>query len=229
MGVPFSRKLIDPKQYDPDAAYCAEIDTEMDGENIIIIGEVASVTHLITRKDSKPFVKATVEDVSGVIEIAVWPRDYENTRDLWQEGNFLRIGVKVRVKDEEITLSANDADYFQMTTTNKKTVDSQTAAGENSEVEEVPEEETVHAACRVVIDIKPTHDVESDTNKLIKIRDIVEDYSGEDEVILRLENGTKINVVRLQKTTGYCDELFRQLTEIIGEEAVRVETEGPST
>ncbi len=229
MGVPFSRKLVDPKQYDPEATYCAEIDTEMDGENLTVIGEVASVTHLITRKDSKPFVKVMVEDVTGGIEIAVWPRDYENTHDLWQEGNFLRIGVKVRIRNEEIQLSANSADYFQMTAIDKKKTNPNTAPGVKSEPEEVPEEESVHAARKVVIDIKPTEDPEQDTNKLIKIRDIVEDYTGEDEVILRLENGTKIDVVKLQQTTGYCDELFRQLTEVIGEEGIRIETGGPGT
>ena len=229
MGVPFSRKLVDPKEYDPDATYCAEIDTEMDGENIIIIGEVASVTHLITRKDSKPFVKAMVDDVSGGVEIVVWPRDFESTRDLWQEGNFLRIDVKVRLRDEEIQLSANSADYFQMTPVQKKKIDSDSTEDNNPETEEVPEEETINAACKVIIDIKPTEDTESDTIKLLKIREVVEDYSGEDEVILRLENGTKIDVVRLQHTTGYCDELFRPLTEIIGEEGVRVETGGTNS
>jgi DNA polymerase III alpha subunit len=201
----------------------------MDGENLTVIGEVASVTHLITRKDSKPFVKVMVEDVTGAIEIAVWPRDYENTRDLWQEGNFLRIGVKVRIRNEEIQLSANSVDYFQMTAINKKKTDPNTAPGVKSEPEDVPEEESVHAARKVVIDIKPTEDPDQDTNKLIKIRDIVEEYTGEDEVILRLENGTKIDVVKLQQTTGYCDELFRQLTEVIGEEGIRIETGGPGT
>ncbi len=224
MGVPFSRKLVDPKQYDPDATYCAEIDTEMDGENLIIIGEVASITHLITRKDSKPFVKVMVEDVSGGIEIAVWPRDYENTRDLWQEGNFLRISVKVRVRNEEISLSANNADYFQMTAIKREKVDVTDTESKAPESDEVLEEETIKAACRLIINIKPTHDIEGDTNKLNKIRDIVEDYSGDDEVILRLENGTKIDVVKLPQTTGYCDELYRQLTDVIGEEGVRVET-----
>jgi hypothetical protein len=132
----------------------------------------------------------------------------------------------VRVKDEEITLSANETDYFQMTPVQKKKIDPDSTEDIIPEIEEVPEEETINAARKVIINIKPTDDVESDTNKLIKIRDAVEDYSGEDEVILRLENGTKIDIVKLQQTTGYCDELFRQLTAIIGEEGVRVETGG---
>jgi hypothetical protein len=148
---------------------------------------------------------------------------------LWQEGNFLRIDVKVRLRDEEIQLNANSADYFQMTAVNKKQTDSTSTPDETQEPPEIPEEETVNAACRIVIDIKPTDDSESDTSKLFKIRDIVEDYTGEDEVILRVENGTKIDVVQLQQTTGYCDELFRQLTDVIGEEGVRVETGGSGT
>ncbi|MFC1947445.1 hypothetical protein ACFLXY_05955, partial [Chloroflexota bacterium] len=170
-----------------------------------------------------------VEDVSGGAEIVVWPRDYEKTRDLWQEGNLLRIDVKVRLRDEEIQLSVNDADYFQMTAINKKKADMNTTESEATEPKEIPEEETVSAACRIVINIKPTDDVENDTDKLNKIRNIVEDYTGEDEVVLRLENGTKIDVVKLPNNTGFCDDLYRQLTDIIGEEGVRVETGGSGT
>ncbi len=226
MGVPFSRKLVDPKQFNPDATYCAEIDTEMDGENITVIGEIASVTHLMTRKDSRQFVKAVLEDVTGGVEVAVWPREYEATHDLWQEGNLLKLNVRVRVRDEEVQLSVNDADYFQMTAVTKDKTASTNSTNGIPDAEEVPEEEAVSAACRVVIDIRPTDDAESDTSKLSRIRDIIGDYSGEDEVILRLENGTKIDVVKLPHTTGYCDEMYRQLTELMGEEGVRVETEG---
>jgi DNA polymerase III alpha subunit len=170
-----------------------------------------------------------VEDISGGIEIAVWPRDYENTRDLWQEGNLLRIDVKVRIRNEEIQLSANNADYFQMIALTAKNDDPDSTENEIPETEEVPEEEAVNAARKVIIDLISTDDVEGDTNKLIKIKDIVEDYTGEDEVILHIENGTKKYTARLQQTTGYCDELFRQLTDILGEEGVRVETGGSGT
>jgi hypothetical protein len=37
----------------------------------------------------------------------VWTRIYENSKDLWSEGNFLRIEGKVKVKDERLQLTCD--------------------------------------------------------------------------------------------------------------------------
>ncbi len=222
LGIPFSRKLADPKEYDPEATYCAEIDNEMDGQDITVIGEVASVTYLTTRKDAKQFVKALIEDNSGSIEIAVWPRDYENTRNLWNEGNLLRLELKVKVKDEEIQLSVNSADFLQMKPIKREKPVTNGNGKETPVDEEVPEEEIAPAARRLIIEMKQTEDPEEDVARLQKMNELFKEYNGDDEVILRIENGTHIDILAFNPT-GYCDELRTKLIEIIDRDNVRVE------
>ncbi|RPH73374.1 hypothetical protein EHM76_05390, partial [bacterium] len=225
MGIPFSRKLPDPRQYNPDATYCAEIDAEMDGTNITVIGEVAGITYLTTRKDSKQFIKAVIEDNSGSIEVAVWPRDYEDTRDLWYEGNLLQLDIKVRIKDEEIQLSVNSADFVELKPVQHNEASSSQTLISPAVPEEIPEEEAVPAAHRVIIKMKQTDNEDNDVTRLKKINDIIHDFTGEDEVILKLENGTHIDILSMNHT-GYCKELYSRLTEIIDEENVKIETAG---
>jgi len=225
MGIAFSRKLPDPREYDLEAVYCAEIDAGMDGETVTVIGEVASVTYLTTRKDSRQFVKAMVEDNSGAVEIAVWPRDYEKTTDLWYEGNLLRLELKARLREGEVQLSVETADFLQMKPVLPKPVEISPKEGAPDPVDEIPEEEAVTVGRTVYIEMKQTEDEEGDLVLLNQVRDIVNEYTGEDAVILRVENGTHIDVLRLA-STGCCDELRTRLSKVVGVDRVRVETAG---
>ena len=34
----------------------------------------------------------------------VWARTYEDTKDLWKDGNFLRIEGKVKIREERVAI-----------------------------------------------------------------------------------------------------------------------------
>ncbi|HEX9976294.1 MAG TPA: DNA polymerase III subunit alpha, partial [Dehalococcoidales bacterium] len=66
LGLSFSRQPFTSTRRDPGTTLCGEIDAEMDGQNVAVIGEVASVAQLFTR-ERKTFVKAVLEDISGSV------------------------------------------------------------------------------------------------------------------------------------------------------------------
>ena len=198
------------------------IDNEMNGENITVICEVASVTQLLTRKDSKPFVKATVEDISGGIEVMVWARVYEDTRGLWQEGNLLQLEATVRIRDDSVQLNVNKADHYQLPAVQIEEVITTAPEEPAVVVEEAPSDTTTSQKHRLVISINQTSDQESDIARLRKLNEIIKDFSGEDEVILRIENGEKVDSLRLSNT-GYCPELHQRLAELMGEGGLKLE------
>jgi hypothetical protein len=90
----------------------SEIDAEMDGQSVAVVGEIAAVTQLFTR-ERKPFVKAVIEDISGSIETMVWPRVYDSDRELWQEGNTIVVEGRVRVKDDGVQLNCDRARVYR--------------------------------------------------------------------------------------------------------------------
>jgi len=223
MGVPFSKKLFDPSKTNPDVILCGTVDNEMNGDNITVIGEIAGVTHLFTRKDGKPFVKVTVEDISGGIEATVWPRVYESTGELWEEGTILQLEATVRIRDDELQLNINKAELFNLPTTLPSEAPDTQAEETRQTVEETTPVTPPAKSHRLVINMAQTTDTEGDITRLYKLNNILKGFSGSDEVILRLENGTKTDVLQLTNT-GYCDELYNQLIELMGEEGVKVES-----
>ncbi|MFC1900445.1 DNA polymerase III subunit alpha [Chloroflexota bacterium] len=230
-GVSFSRKLFDPSKYASDVSLCGNIDNEMNGENVLVIGEIASVMQLFTRKDGKPFVKVTIEDISGGIEATVWNRVYEQSRELWQEGNLLRIKATARTRDDEIQLNVNEADIYEIPDVppeqSSLTPPAKIIKKATQPVKETPAEPPApppppQEKHRLTINVSPTDDSERDVARLRKLNEIIKEFPGKDEVILRIENGKKTEVLKLAGA-GYCPELQSQLTELMGEEGIKVE------
>jgi len=227
MGVPFSKKLFDPSRVNPGVTLCGAIDNEIIGENITVICEVASVTQLFTRKDNKSFVKATVEDISGGVEVTVWPRVYEDTRELWHEGNLLQLKAMVRIRDDSVQLNVNEAYHYQLPAVQVEEARAEEmVTPQSDEASSIVEETPLAKSHRVVISMAQTSDADSDVGRLRKLNEIIKDFSGEDEVILRVGNGEKVESLKLSNA-GYCPELHQQLVELVGEEGLRIETFTP--
>ena len=86
-------------------AQAAEITEEMDGQEIIVAGMVNLVRPLTTRKGD-PFCAAELEDLSGAVEVTVWPDLFASTRDLWADGAILLIHARVRTRGGRLTVAA---------------------------------------------------------------------------------------------------------------------------
>ena len=91
---------------------CGQIDSEMVGQTVLVAGMVASVTHLVT-KAQKSFVKATLEDLDGSIEVMVWSDVYSGTAELWEEGNIVLVEGRVGMRDDSIQLSCKKVSRYQ--------------------------------------------------------------------------------------------------------------------
>jgi DNA polymerase-3 subunit alpha len=81
----------------------AEVNAELSGRDVII-GGVITGTRMLSTKDGRAFIAATIEDQTGGIEVTVWPETYEQTRDTWQTGTI--VIVNARIKDRDDRLSA---------------------------------------------------------------------------------------------------------------------------
>jgi DNA polymerase-3 subunit alpha len=94
------------------SALVSEITVEMDGRDVVIAGMVND-TRMRATKAGKPFLVATVEDLSGTQEITVWSDVFEPTRELWQPGNILLMLVRVRERGDRLQISVNQVSLVQ--------------------------------------------------------------------------------------------------------------------
>ncbi len=222
LGVSLSKPLFSAKNLGSGTTLCGEIDAEMDGQAVVVAGEVAGTIPLFTR-EHKPFIKATLEDISGQVEVTVWPKIYESTRDLWQEGNILQIEGKVRLRDERVQLSCDRVQPYR----SEKVPAEPAVMVEPELIPTATQEKTVAVATaryRLVISLSQTGDEDGDVARLHRVIEILKDFSGEDEVNLCVNSaGEVVNLKLTNVTTDYCPELHQRLAALVGEEGVRVE------
>ncbi|MBA7697993.1 DNA polymerase III subunit alpha [subsurface metagenome] len=111
MGLSFSKQPFSPGA-DSDTTLCGEIEPEMIGQSITIVGEVAIATPSFT-KAHKPFVSAALEDISGMVEVVAWSNIYEGTQELWEEGNLLLVKGKVRLRNDKAQLNCDKVERYR--------------------------------------------------------------------------------------------------------------------
>ena len=202
---------------------CGQIDAELVGQIIDVIGIVASVRYLFTR-DRKPFASAILEDLSGQVEVIVWPRVYADTTDLWQEGNILEVSGKVRLRDDRVQLNCEEVRHYQPTAQGEEAV-----ASPPSEAPVTVEETSVSATPavnrRLIISLKQTADKDKDKLLLYKLKGTLDEFPGQDEVRLLIDNGEKTTNLKLFNTSiNHCPELRQRLVELVGEDGLKLES-----
>jgi DNA polymerase-3 subunit alpha len=207
-----------------ETTLCGQIDAELAGQTIEVAGMVVSVRYLFTR-DQRPFASAILEDLSGSIEVMVWPKVFTNTRDLWQEGNILLVGGRVRVRDDRVQLNCDNVRHYQP----EAAPIEEAVTAQPGELPVVAEETITPAtpveSRRLVINLAQTSDAESDIAYLNKLINILKDFPGQDEVSLQVTNEDKVFKLKLPNlTTNYCPELHQRLVELVGEEGLRLES-----
>ena len=239
LGVALSRKFIEAKK-ESGMIWPSEIDAEMDGQSVLVVGEISQVTQLFTR-DHKAFIKAAIEDISGSIETMVWPRIYDADRELWQEGNTVVVEGKVRLRDDNLQLNCDRAYRYEPALEQEKpmTVESPIKEDLVTAMEAVPAQQTISnshiiqpAASnnaisgkhRIFISLGQTEDKDGDISRLHQIVDVLREFAGEDEVSLCLNSNGSVTYAKLTNlTTGYCSLLKQRLEALVGEGGMKVE------
>ena len=211
LGVYFSSSPIDslvselPSYYQSKGfVSCGELSTDMANETVTTVGMVVSVRHAYTR-DRRPFIIAALEGLDGSVEVAVWPRLYESTNELWEEGNMLVVKGLVKVRDGGVQLNCQQAQRCQHIKQESKAL----------------AEQSQH---HLLINLSQTDNAEKDVELLQKIRGILQNYPGQDKVSLAVTaDGETTNLEMSEIGVNYCAELASKLNNIVGEGNLKLE------
>ena len=95
-------------------AQAGEISAEHEGQDIILAGTVTLVRALTTKKGDA-FAAVELEDLSGSVEITVWPDTYATTREIWQDGNIVVVHARVRTRGERLTVAVENVTVWEET------------------------------------------------------------------------------------------------------------------
>ena len=92
---------------------CGDVDEELVGKKVRLAGMVRGLKQLMTKR-REPMAAATLEDLHGTVEIVVFPRVYERTRELWEEDAILVVAGKVDSRDERLQVVVDSAEPYQV-------------------------------------------------------------------------------------------------------------------
>jgi DNA polymerase-3 subunit alpha len=90
------------------STYSTQITESDHGREVTMAGTVTYVRPHTTRS-GKPMAFAGLEDLYGHIEVVVWPRTWDETRDLWQTDRILLLKGKLDSESGEPKLLCEDA------------------------------------------------------------------------------------------------------------------------
>jgi len=193
-----------------------EIDESMSEQNVTVAGLVNYVRPHITAKGD-PMAFAQIEDLQGTLEVVVFPRIWEQTRELWQPERVLILRGKISFRKREPSLIVDSATNEVLSTRPR-------------EVPPLPAAPTAPSVSLVHlrITLPRTQDLEQLIKRLGQVYDLLQSYPGEDRFSLYVENGGqgRLQIDFPNDTTRHCPELDRQLRPLVGSGTIIVEPRG---
>jgi len=161
-----------------------------DGERVIIGGMIMNVRKIITKK-KEIMATITLEDLTGKADVIVFPGAYNKYGHLLNEYSPVIIEAAVGLQEDELKLFCDKVKPADAEIEND--VDSRTFGS-------------------LVLKLPPSEDIEE---KMLKIRSILEKFSGENPVYLILSKNKGLKVNR-SLWVDNSEALIAQLTSVCG-------------
>ncbi len=197
-----------------------QIDETMAGRNVTVAGLVTSVRRHITKKGTQ-MAFAQIEDLGGTVELVVFPKTWEETKDLWELERVLVVRGKVNFRGNDPSIIVDSATNEIMTVQQVDEVDAMLFSPPPEEADPLlfsspPQEAAQRTHLHVAI--PRNHDLEQVIRKLGQVYDLLLTYPGQDPFSLYVENGGqgRVKIDFPNDTTRYCPELEQKLRALLG-------------
>jgi DNA polymerase-3 subunit alpha len=187
-----------------------QIDDTM-GEQRVTVAGMVNYVRQITTKRGDPMAFAQIEDLQGTIEVVIFPRTWEETRELWEPERILVVQGKVNLRGREPSIIVESATNEIVTVH---------PLAETAPPPSPPARRLVH----LHITVSRNRDMEQTIRRLGQVYDLLSSYPGEDRFSLYVENGSqgRVQIQFPNDTTGHCVELEEKLRALLGAGTIRV-------
>jgi DNA polymerase III subunit alpha len=206
-------------------ALIGEVNAEMGSRELALAGMVTTVRPLLT-KDGRAFCAAEIEDLSGSLEVTVWSDIFEATRDLWNPGTILLLAVRLRPRDDRLSVSVlratpynPDADPAQLAdfTASIANAPAPARATTPRNGSAAPRRaEATHLPLLVEIGLHETDDETSDRRRLGELVRLLNSAPGKDHTRLVLQTGGE-DIVLQAPSINLTEALEDRIKTVLGD------------
>ena len=171
----------------------ADIDTEMVGQAVRLLGIISGIRKMTTRTN-RTMAVIQLEDLSGSVEVVFFPESYERASANLTEDSIIVVRGKVDPRNDSFQVLGDEVNLYEI-------------------VEQVGEPERQH----VCLTLGQTGDTGNDIDQLERLVRLVRDhFAGDDLLYIRLEDKGLESVLRSSYRIDWCPELQAALEEILG-------------
>jgi len=189
----------------------ADIEASLKGDSVQVAGVVDAV-RVITTKKGNPMAFAQLEDLSGTIDLVIFPRIYEDVKELLTNENLLLIQATVDVRDDKPNLIVNTIDLYTLPKGIKR---------HNS-----VEGEVKHLRVSVAFD----GDERAAQVAVNKVFDLLVEHQGNIPFSFQLNSPQgQVEMTFPNVTTAYSPKLKQQMAALIGQDRFTIEWLGADT
>ena len=249
LGVALSyNPLLALAALNPGNAYTSvdQLDEEMLGSTVTLLGHIAAVTERYTR-DNRKFLRVDLALVGGQVETMVWPDSLDKTAHVWQPGRIAQATGRLQIRGDDFSIACYEAQEYHLpdqpsahagngqpapstpaNRSNGRTSASTPSNGSANGSKPASTSPTPTANGNghkngdggVLIKMAETDDAEEDRFRLRQAIRVMLEYTGEDRVYLELylKEGKRVLMEIPTVSTGSCDELQGRLRELLGED-----------
>jgi DNA polymerase-3 subunit alpha len=217
-----------------------EVNADFHNRELLIGGVVAGLRSLSTR-DGRQFLAAELEDMTGSLEITVWPETWEQTREIWQPGNIVIANVRVKARDDRLQLSVQKAALYGAPSFDLNELlagnsganghgyrrnnggngagngsNGNGSAGFRAKASSAPAASPAPRPSAISIVLEETDDEDGDHERLRALLATIGDYSGDAAARLAIRQRNGAEVVMELPPVRHCPELTQLLGDIVG-------------
>ncbi|MBU0614365.1 hypothetical protein KJ766_03750, partial [Patescibacteria group bacterium] len=188
-----------------------------DGQMVKAAGVIVEVKKILTKKGQKPMAFVRIEDLSGSIELVIFPKLYVKIRDLLFPDTYVLVQGKVSVRErgdeEEHSILCDQMLKF----TDKDIDDVYSMLARGAWREEGFVKEEIEEMCSGVTLSVP----ESFSTKTIDdLRAVLKSFPGHEPVYLLVESGGKKRQISTEYSIETSRNALTKIAEIIGKDSI---------
>ncbi len=239
LGVPLSHNpLFDLAFLDVGDAVNSldQLDDDMQGLNLSLVGHVSSLTERYTREQKK-FLIVNLDLLGGPVEVVVWPDVLERTQHLWQEGELVKTGGKLRIRGDRYSLSCEQVEVFESQVV-PTPIEKESPPISMQPTSEIPPPKKMKQAVvppsapvngsngknrTVSLGIHESTDPVEDAHLLREVVRLLLEYPGDDRVNLEIHMEDRRVLMDLPVVSiSFCEPLQGRLEQLLGPNAVHI-------
>ena len=197
----------------------------MDGKLAVVGGAITDMREITTKSGQKmAFIK--IADMNGETELVLFPSVYQQTAGIWERDRVVLARGKVNAKDratgeliqdikilvdEAREITAEQAGAYQPTGKRQKTPSMKAGAAPKRTASDESAKEK-----RIYVRLLNSQD----ETMLNSLKQIMDNFSGQTEVVLVLGEDDRKQIIKLPNGMLPSDDALQQLRAAVGEESV---------